>query len=196
MKKAARLTGSLLARKGFANPSPAVPSLSHPSVIPAASVTPNPGSVTESYDAGHQEVNDEAALESAIESVQKLADVQKNAIKDEKPEVEVAEDKEPDQVFSAPKPQVPTFGRKTQTPPTGKVETSQKKKPSKTANIDAEEKRIAMTLRMEKDSHLKLRLFSAHSNKSCQEILTEALDAYFQENNQVISKSECPCLAE
>jgi len=49
-------------------------------------------------------------------------------------------------------------------------------------------KRIAMTLRMEEDDHLRLKLHSAYTRKSCQMILSEALDLYIEENNDKIQK--------
>lgn len=56
--------------------------------------------------------------------------------------------------------------------------------------------RIAMTLRMEEESHLKLRLFSAHSRKSCQTILSEALDFYLSQHAEELDLQDCSCLAE
>lgn len=47
-------------------------------------------------------------------------------------------------------------------------------------------KRIAMTLRMEEEDHLNLRLFSAHTRKSCQVIISEALDRYLSDNSDKI----------
>lgn len=38
--------------------------------------------------------------------------------------------------------------------------------------------RIAMTVRLDHDRHLRLRIFAAHANQSSQEILTAALDSY------------------
>lgn len=38
--------------------------------------------------------------------------------------------------------------------------------------------RIAMTVRLDHDRHLRLRVFAAHANRSSQEILTAALDSY------------------
>ena len=55
-------------------------------------------------------------------------------------------------------------------------------------------KRIAMTLRMEQDEHLKLRLYAAHSRKSCQEIISEALKMYLAEDKTICSLSDCNCL--
>lgn len=48
-------------------------------------------------------------------------------------------------------------------------------------------KKIAMTLRMEMDDHLKLRLYSAHSRKSCQEIITEALEEYLEKTKKYVN---------
>jgi len=47
-------------------------------------------------------------------------------------------------------------------------------------------RRIAMTLRMAREDHLKLRLFSAHTRKSCQAILSEALERYLVENGDKV----------
>ncbi len=46
-------------------------------------------------------------------------------------------------------------------------------------------KRIAMTLRMAQENHLKLRLYAAYSRKSCQEIISEALDYYLNKSEDV-----------
>ncbi len=67
----------------------------------------------------------------------------------------------------------------------GKVSTK-KSRPVKSSNEPAVHKRIAMTLRMEEENHLKLRLYSAHTRKSCQVILSEALDLYLAENNDKV----------
>lgn len=70
---------------------------------------------------------------------------------------------------------------------TRKVKVSAKKsKPTASSEGTAVSKRIAMTLRMEEENHLKLRLFSAHTRKSCQAIISEALDVYLEENNDKI----------
>jgi len=66
-------------------------------------------------------------------------------------------------------------------------------KPTKNVKLDT--KRIAMTLRMEHADHLKLRLYAAHSRKSCQEIISEALDMYLSEDEKVCGLSDCNCLA-
>lgn len=69
----------------------------------------------------------------------------------------------------------------------GKVKVSAKKsKSAASSKSSAVSKRIAMTLRMEEENHLKLRIFSAHTRKSCQAIISEALDIYLDENNDKI----------
>ncbi|VAV99104.1 hypothetical protein MNBD_ALPHA02-1450 [hydrothermal vent metagenome] len=69
----------------------------------------------------------------------------------------------------------------------GKV--SARKSQSGKSSIElAERKRIAMTLRMVEEDHLKLRIFSAHTRKSCQTILSEALDIYLDENSDQVAE--------
>ncbi|MCF6195316.1 MAG: hypothetical protein L3J50_01340 [Emcibacter sp.] len=69
----------------------------------------------------------------------------------------------------------------------GKVST-RKSQSSKSSIEPAESKRIAMTLRMVEEDHLKLRIFSAHTRKSCQTILSEALDIYLAENGDQVAE--------
>lgn len=57
-------------------------------------------------------------------------------------------------------------------------------------------KRIAMTLRMDQEEHLKLRLFAAHSRKSCQEIISDALEIYLNKKDTVCGLSDCNCLSK
>jgi predicted HicB family RNase H-like nuclease len=52
-----------------------------------------------------------------------------------------------------------------------------------------------MTLRMEHDDHLKLRLYAAHSRNSCQEIISEALNHYLNQSEKVCDLSNCKCLS-
>ena len=62
-----------------------------------------------------------------------------------------------------------------------------KSKSIKSSNKHAAHKRIAMTLRMEEEDHLKLRIFSAYTRKSCQAIISEALDLYLGENGDKLA---------
>lgn len=67
----------------------------------------------------------------------------------------------------------------------GKVSTGESG-PVKSPNRPVAKKRIAMTLRMEEENHLKLKLYSAHTRKSCQVILSEALELYLAKNNDKV----------
>jgi hypothetical protein len=55
--------------------------------------------------------------------------------------------------------------------------------------------RIAMTVRLDHETHRRLRLLSAHTNKSSQEIFTEALDGYMKLMSTRIPGDGCKCLA-
>lgn len=56
------------------------------------------------------------------------------------------------------------------------------------------QKRIALTLRLDKERHFRLKLLSAHRNLSGQELMIEALDALLEQHRTKISG--CPCLHE
>ncbi|HKJ75423.1 MAG TPA: hypothetical protein VKA19_15015 [Alphaproteobacteria bacterium] len=55
--------------------------------------------------------------------------------------------------------------------------------------------RIAMTVRLDHETHRRLRLLSAHTNKSSQDIFTEALENYMKQVAARISGVGCACLA-
>ena len=55
--------------------------------------------------------------------------------------------------------------------------------------------RVAMTVRLDHETHRRLRLLSAHTNKSSQEIFTEALESYMQCESTKIPGEGCACLA-
>ncbi|GEQ97623.1 hypothetical protein JCM17844_12600 [Iodidimonas gelatinilytica] len=55
-----------------------------------------------------------------------------------------------------------------------------------------DKKRIALTLRLDKERHLRLKLMAAHTNKSAQDLLMQALDDLL--GNYTEPLSGCPCL--
>ena len=55
--------------------------------------------------------------------------------------------------------------------------------------------RVAMTVRLDHDTHRRLRLLSAHTNKSSQEIFIEALENYMKCESAKIPGEGCACLA-
>ncbi len=120
--------------------------------------------------------NDHSLLVEAVEEINKVTRRQyNNAVK-----TAAEEDKEKVQVQEKVIVKKPAKIEKTITPPVKRVATKNK--------------RIAMTLRMEHDNHLKLRLFAAHSRKSCQEIISEALENYLCKDEKVCGLSDCNCL--
>lgn len=233
MKKEARLTGLLLARKGKAAPSPASASMVRPAFeqfenaqeyygIPDVGLNENEQSGIEQSENEqfHNANQTEEALQVAAQTVRKLSAIREKsgtaptksqALKEDtehndfqnidsqrNPQIDnviaghsdglngghklSALDKKP-----SIKPKV--FGRagSKKSALDAKEVPGTVKKSSRSASIistknAAETKRIAMTLRMNGDDHLKLRLFSVYSKRSCQKILTEAL-GYYLENN-------------
>ena len=164
MKKEARLTGSLLARKGQAIPSPASPKFA----IPAINRFGQKGQ-DETVEEQHGHEPAEKGPEDTIETVRKLSEVQgrKSGPSDDKSETA-----------------------------TGKIFGRRKKEKNTVKAAQTNGKRIAMTLRMNEEDHLKLRLYSAHTRKSCQEVLTEALNMYLCDQSEEVCSKNCSCLAE
>jgi hypothetical protein len=52
-------------------------------------------------------------------------------------------------------------------------------------------KRIAMTVRLDHEQHLRLRVFSAHKQRSSQEILALALEKYIEEHAPAMLDTAC-----
>lgn len=155
MKSVARLTGSLLARKGFAMPAQesAAYALSHD--LPHE-ITPPARPFSATY-ARAPEPAPEPAPEIAPEPKPRAAAPVACAA--------------PAEVSATPTPATPTSA----------------------AHAD-HGKRVAMTLRLDNDRHLKLRVLSAHSNLSSQEILTAALDDYLARYSAEPGLRHCECL--
>jgi hypothetical protein len=54
--------------------------------------------------------------------------------------------------------------------------------------------RSRVSLRLEEDRHLRLRLTAAHKNTTMQEVMMLALDSYLVECKQVLMGGSCACL--
>lgn len=160
VKKEARLSGMLLARKGAAAPT----HTDHKLTIQAMDQF---GSKTRQTDFVKEASKDEGVKEEWVEAVSEIAELtqkQNNALV-EPPKVVQKEAVE---------------SSKTEEPPV--------------KNTAKAGKRIAMTLRMEQNDHLKLRLYAAHSRKSCQDIISDALEMYLSGEDKVCNISDCSCL--
>lgn len=176
VKKEARLSGMLLARKGTAKPAHIDHHLnvqvmdqfkqSSEQKRPAVAVTEK--QIPASSD----------RLAEAVKEINELTKRQYNKIVTsvaEKPQA-IEKEKEPEM-----------------------VKVSKEEKASKKEEVVSSEpapatKRIAMTLRMEQEEHLKLKIFAAHSRKSCQEVISAALEKYLCQSEKLCNMSDCNCL--
>lgn len=160
VKKEARLSGMLLARKGAAAPA----HTDHKLTIQAMDQF---GSKTRQSDLVDETSMGKGVKEEWVEAVSEIAELtqkQNNAL------VEPPKVVQKEAVVSS----------KTEQPPV--------------KNTAKAGKRIAMTLRMEQNDHLKLRLYAAHSRKSCQDIISDALEMYLSKEDKVCNISDCSCL--
>lgn len=160
VKKEARLSGMLLARKGAAAPA----HTDHKLTIQAMDQF---GSKPRQSDLVEQARVDNSFNEEWVEAVS---------------EISALTQKQNNAVVEAPK----VIHKN--------VVESTKPEQSPVKNTVKAGKRIAMTLRMEQDDHLKLRLYAAHSRKSCQDIISEALEMYLCKEDKVCNISDCSCL--
>jgi hypothetical protein len=84
------------------------------------------------------------------------------------------------------------FFRSTPEKPAHRVEVTQAPRArQKPARRDA---RARLTLRVDADKYLRLRLVSAHRRRSLQHVLTEALDYYLEDIAPKVSEGKCACL--
>lgn len=167
VKKEARLSGMLLARKGSAQPAHTDHKLNIQAFEKVHTPPPREEIKTDR--------NDGSMLAEAVKEINKVTRRQYNQVVTEE-DVHVKPVKEKVDVQTKKNVAVESDNIKPAKRPVGAG------------------KRIAMTLRMEQDEHLKLRLYAAHSRKSCQEIISEALEAYLSEDDKVCGLSECNCL--
>ena len=53
--------------------------------------------------------------------------------------------------------------------------------------------RVAMTVRMDEDQHVKLKVYCAHMKKSAQEVFLEALDNFIDSHQNDVEMANCAC---
>ncbi len=180
VKKEARLSGLLLARKGVAAPSHTDHRLNVQVMDQFASQKQTQPTIHEANYKNDSEGHDN--FDAVIEEVKSLNKKQSNVIVGDVPV-------EPDAVSAKEVVEKETI-----------IERSMKVQKRETevgpvSNSSLTVKRIAMTLRMEQEDHLKLRLYAAHTRKSCQEIISEALDTYLAQDEKSCGMSNCNCLS-
>lgn len=67
--------------------------------------------------------------------------------------------------------------------------------PGQTDGIVRDGERARVTLRLDEQRHLRLKLTAAHLQQSLQELMTEALDRYLDQVGPQMLSSNCTCLA-
>ncbi|HPF47345.1 MAG: hypothetical protein KDF58_06530 [Alphaproteobacteria bacterium] len=171
VKKEARLSGLLLARKGTAIPAHTDHRLTIQALNPVQHhrALPHPAEDIKAEDTDNSRF---------VEAVMEINNVKKRQYNN----VDFDEDAEPKATKVIARANI---GQHTVQKKNDKVPDNRK---------DVSSKRIAMTLRMEQDDHLKLRIYAAHSRKSCQEIISAALEMYLNEDKKVCDLGECSCL--
>ena len=178
VKKEARLSGLLLARKGVASPSHTDHRLNVQVMDQFASQKQTQPPVFETNFGNDSEGHD--SFDAVIEEVKSLSKKQSNVIAGEVSfELDTASAKEVVEKETVIDRSLKVQKRETEVKPV--------------SNSSPAVKRIAMTLRME--DHLKLRLYAAHTRKSCQEIISEALDSYLAQDEKSCGMSNCNCLS-
>lgn len=61
-------------------------------------------------------------------------------------------------------------------------------------STDGEAARMRLSVRLDRDRHLKLRLTAAHLESSLQDIMVEALDRYLEQLGPEVLRNDCACL--
>ena len=222
MKPAARLTASLLARKGQAKPAMGPRSTAHLAphepgdhggdpahgdvhTDPLAGMTApetNPEANGERPDAAQvshsalpspvptpeteAEAEAEAASEDNATPGNPEADVIERALQRGRAHAEEGDDAEHvDHGEPMPTPAAPV------TPPVRSAAATAPRHDRRPVGSGA---RIAMTVRLDHERHHRLRVLSAHLNKSSQEILVEALDKFLDKRSPEAADHGCTCL--
>lgn len=168
VKKEARLSSMLLASKGKAAPA----HTDHRLTVQVMDQFKAPAALREQVNEFENENSDHNNLIEVVNEINNITKRQYNEVVTSLPEFhEVKSEELVDDEFKVAKSRVAPRVKEQNIP---------------VVQEEMAGKRIAMTLRMEQESHLKLRLHSAHSRKSCQEIISEALDKYLSEDEKVV----------
>lgn len=56
--------------------------------------------------------------------------------------------------------------------------------------------RVRLSIRLDPDRHLRLKLLAAHTRSSVQDLLIAALDAYLEDMGQSVNDGACACLGD
>jgi predicted transcriptional regulator len=210
MKKAARLNSSLLARKGFASPAAAVPMfgkanhyghMNHHHIRDVVYDHVDPDESNNHVDLDPPQTEEPENAAPASTHVQEetprglMQRVQESLrsfnLSDDEPEPEsVAQTPAPESATQSTEKHTDAL-QETVVPATVEVMAN---RPEGCCKGNPSSKRVAMTLRLDSARHLRLRVLSAHVNRSSQDILTEALDNYLDKFADMPEMRQCDCL--
>lgn len=60
--------------------------------------------------------------------------------------------------------------------------------------VPTDSRRARVSVRLDRDRHLKLRLTAAHLDNSLQDVMTDALDRYLEQISPDVLRTDCACL--
>ena len=170
-KPTASLSSSLLARKGQARPA----------MRPQGFVGLNPATAQE--DLGWNDMGDDAAHAAHVQQFAPEPQPIQHPVP--KPQV-LRQIEQLDERFSKPEPVAAPQPEPAPAPaPVAKRQALPPMTAERLAREVAKKSKAAFTLRLDNDRHLRLRLASAVTNRSAQQIVTEALDAFLESLTEV-----------
>jgi len=200
MKKTARLNSSLLARKGFASPAAAVPMfgkanhyghMNHHHIRDVVYDHVDPDESNNHVDLDPPQAEEPANAAPASTNVPEesprglMQRVQESLRSFNLPDNEPAESA----AQSTEKLTDVAIGTASAAP----ADVTENR-PEGCCKGNPSSKRVAMTLRLDPARHLRLRVLSAHVNRSSQDILTEALDSFLDKFAHMPEMRQCDCL--
>lgn len=191
MKKAARLSSSLLARKGFASPAAAVPMFGKAHHYGQMNHHHIRDVVYDHVDPEQVDLDPDLPAAAEREPAQDLT----FAANGEEPSGEGSFVKRIERGLKALRgDDGDAQGATRQEAETKSAASKASKRPVGCCGGAPSKKRVAMTLRLDHPRHLKLRVLSAHINRSSQDILTEALDSFLDQYTHMPDVKQCECL--
>ena len=201
MKKTARLNSSLLARKGFAAPAAAVPMfgkanhyghMHHHHIRDVVYDHVDPDESNTQVDLDPPQVEEPASVPPT--DMAPPEETSRGLMQRVQDSLRSLNFSESEQIPPNPSDKVGSGldGGDETVPGTGDEQLTMR--PEGCCNGNPSSKRVAMTLRLDPARHLRLRVLSAHVNRSSQDILTEALDSYLDRFAHMPEMRQCDCL--
>ena len=201
MKKTARLNSSLLARKGFASPAAAVPMfgkanhyghMNHHHIRDVVYDHVDPDESNNHVDLDPPQAEETAnAASSSMGAPEESPRGLMQRVQESLRSFNLSEHEQPSESAADPVKEKADARSETVSVMSATKTTVQ---PEGCCKGNPSSKRVAMTLRLDSTRHLRLRVLSAHVNRSSQDILTEALDSFLDRFAHMPEMRQCDCL--